>query len=271
MNNKLATVACAAALLTTAPAVFADCTAVDRPATAAERKIHADGFALFQQVAPPAPAGWTARDSPADGALPSVCADAGQALTRWTYSRSYQRTEGVEQRRAEAARQTEAALRRSQEMRKANEAKLAANQQRMDENMKKAQALMTARNQAGMEKIIAENEALMKQSMALMGAAGLDAEIKSIEAAAVRDVSASFSLTIGESARNTDGFTPMAAAVGRGFRQDFDSNGNPKADRMVIVGPAGGGAGSQTVVLISGDPARADALLKTTKLQLLPR
>ena len=261
----------AAVLLVGARLASADCTGVDRPATAAEKKIYADGFALFQQMTPPAPAGWVLHDSPADGVLKAVCADPGQAKTRWSYNRSFERTEGVEQRRAEALKQTQAATQRWQKNRQTNQAKLAANEKQMTDNMQRMQALIAARKYTEMEKITAENEKLEKERITLMDTGSLDAEMKSIDAAATRDTYASFSLTIGEKNRSVEGFKPMPATVGRGFRQDFDSKGNPHTNLMLIVGPTGSNAGNQTVVMISGDPARADALLKATKLQLLPR
>ncbi len=61
----------------------------------------------------------------------------------------------------------------------------------------------------------------------------------------------------------SNAFKPMASAVGKGFRQDYyqEKNGNPHADLVVVLPPVAGVPG-QTVVRISGDPARADALLK---------
>lgn len=256
-----------AILLAGARAALADCTAVDRPATASEKKIYADGFALFQQMAPPAPAGWAVHDKPADGVLKGVCAVPGQALTRWGYSRSFERTEGAEQRRAEELKQTQAVMQRSQKNMQANQAKLAAIQKQMGDNMQRMQTAMASRKNAEMEKITADNEKLEKERLVLMDTGNLDAEMKSIAAAASRDTQASFQLMIGETNRDTSGFKPMPATVGKGFRNDYASDGNPHADLMLIVGPTG----KQTVVTVSGDPARADGLLKATKLQLLPR
>lgn len=54
-----------AAFTLTPRIVFADCAPV-RPATAEEKKIYADGYALFLRMAPGAPAGWEGNDGQED-------------------------------------------------------------------------------------------------------------------------------------------------------------------------------------------------------------
>lgn len=97
------------AVLGVAHVSFADCAPV-RPATAEEKKIYADGLAMFQRMAPPAPAGWTASDSPRDRTITEVCADAGQRVTRWGFTRQYDRNAEEQQKRLEVATQKMMAL-----------------------------------------------------------------------------------------------------------------------------------------------------------------
>jgi hypothetical protein len=136
-------------MLSAARMATAQCDGLKRPPTAAEAKAYADGFALFQRIAPQAPAGWTA----------------------------------------------------------------------------------------------------------------IDAEM-------TRDETAQFTLIYGETdVAMSSAYKPMASAVGKGYRQDYrESNGNPHAELVVLLPPVTGVPG-RTVVRISGDPARADALLKATQLR----
>ena len=89
-----------------------------------------------------------------------------------------------------------------------------------------------------------------------------------IDAEVTRDQTAQFTMIYGETnIAKSNAFKPMASAVGKGYRQDYqESNGNPHADLVVVLPPVAGVPG-QTVVRISADPARADALLKGTKLR----
>jgi hypothetical protein len=95
-----------------------------------------------------------------------------------------------------------------------------------------------------------------------------DTEMNEIDAEVTRDQTAQFTMSYGETdVAMSNAFKPMASAVGKGYRQDYqEKNGNPHAD-LVVVLPAVAGVSGQTVVRISGDSARADALLKETKLR----
>jgi hypothetical protein len=109
-------------------------------------------------------------------------------------------------------------------------------------------------------KLTAEREALMTDSVA-------EAEMTASAAGLTRDQTAQFTMTYGQTdVAMSNAFKPMASAVGNGYRQDYqENNGNPHADLVVVLPPVAGVAG-RTVMRISGDPARADALLKDTNL-----
>jgi hypothetical protein len=266
MLNRKSTVLMTVAILGAAAPVFADCVYTVRPANAEEKKIHADGFALFQRIAPPTPAGWQPVDNPKDGDLKEVCAPSAASVTRWGFYRGFDRVEGVQERQAQALDQVRAAAERSKAAMKANEAKLAENQRQFDAVMKKMQTLMVEKKTAGLEALQKEAEQLMKERQKLMGGEGQDGEMKAIDAAVRKDTIASFGMVIGETAVNTDGFKPMAVPVGKGYRRESESGGNPQVDIVVVLPPAAGTKG-QTVVRISGDPARADALLKAANFR----
>lgn len=248
--------------------VSADCVFTTRPASAEEKKIYADGFALLQQIAPAAPAGWEQRNSPENNVLTEVCAESNAAVRRWGFSRSYSQTAGADQRRVAAEQQTLALMQKAQAQRQANEAKLAEVQKQMEGLMKKMQTLAAAQQFAAMEALGPQIEALSEQQRKLMGVDEMDAAMKATDAASTRDISATFAVTVGETNVDTSAFKPMTVPVGRGYRQEFvGDNGNPHADIMIVLPPAPGAGPGQTVVRISGDPARADALLKAAKLR----
>ena len=97
------------ALLGFARISFADCAPV-RAATAEEKKIYADGLATFRRMAPPAPAGWTASDSPSEAAITEVCAAPNERVTRWGFTRHYERSAEEQAKRLEVATQKTMAL-----------------------------------------------------------------------------------------------------------------------------------------------------------------
>jgi hypothetical protein len=254
-----------ATILGEAPPVV-DCVYTVRPATAAEKKIYADGFALFQQMVPASPAGWEPRDEPKDGVLKEVCAASGATVNRWRFQRAFNRSEGMQDRNARTADQLNAVGDQAKATQKSNEAKLAENDQQMQAAMKKMQALAAAQKTAEMDAVSKEIERLGNERMKLMGVAGQETTIGAIDTAARKDTDASFSVSVGETDITTGGFKPMTVPVGKGYRQDGDNGGNPWLEIMVLL-PAPSAGGGQTVVRISGDPERAEALLKAAKLR----
>ena len=253
-------------LVATARIASADCTATLRAPTAVEKKAYADAFALFQRMAPPAPAGWEQRDDPGSAVLREVCANPGEQITRWQFSRGYSRVEGVEQRRAAAAQQTGAMVDRAAATKKANEAQLVDLKRRIDGVQQRMQALAAAQKLAEMEAAGAELATLLDQQQKLMGLDAMAATIAQVDAAAERDTSASFSVVVGETSKvETRLYKPMGVAAGKGYRQDTERNGNPLAVLLVVLSSADGG-GRLTVVRISGDRTRAEALLAATRL-----
>jgi hypothetical protein len=252
-------------LLATARIASADCTATLRPPTGVEKKAYAEGFALFQRVAPAAPAGWEQLDEQKSAVLTQVCANPGEQITRWQFSRRYSRVEGIEQRRAAAAQQTEAMVDRATATKKANEAQLVDLKRRIDGVQRRMQALAAAQKFAEMEAAGAELGTLLDQQQKLMGLDAMAATMTQVDAAADRDTSASFSVVVGETTVETRAYKPMTVAVGRGYRQDTERSGNPLAALLVVLSSPGAG-GRLTVVRISGDRARAEALLAATRL-----
>ena len=257
------------AILGVARPASADCAPV-RPATAEEKKAHADGFALFLKMAPPAPAGWELHDSAENGELKEVCAGPDFKVLDWSFSRGFTAPESVMQaRQDEAVKQTETQGQKAQAQAKANEQRLAVIQQQQEALTKKMVALATA-TPPKVEEAQAINEQIAKlqeEEAKLRGFADSDAAMKTIDAQAKRDTGASFNLSTETDVR-TDGWAPMSFAEGKAFRQDYnDDNGNPETQIMVILNPAAGPKALKTVVRISGDPARADALLKATKFR----
>jgi hypothetical protein len=240
-----------------------------RPPTAAEAKAYADGFALFQRVAPKAPAGWTAEDSTKELVITFICDSPLYIFKRWTFSRTFNRSQAEMQARGDAAlKKTEDVRARAEARNKAKEAKLADLERRQEEVAKRLEAAANAQNLSALAAISEENNKLVAERETLMSDSAAETEMSAIDAEVTRDQTAQFTLTYGETnVATSSAYKPMASAVGKGYRQDYqESNGNPHTDLMVILPPVAGVPG-QTVVRIIGDPARADWLLKATKLR----
>ena len=255
----LATLIAVAALAAARPAA-ADCVGAVRPATAQEKKAYTDGLAMFLRIAPTAPAGWEQSDSPTETTLTEVCDATGEPLTRWTFSRSFTRTEGSDERRTQAEEQGMAIVQRGEATAKANEAKLAAVQRKIDEQMLKLQTLAAQQKIGEIDAATAELAKLMEEQQKLMGLPEQGAAMDAVDAAAVKDTSAQFSLTVGETNVDTRAFTPTPVPVGKGFRQELEDRGNPWVDLLVVLP-------GQRVVYVRGDPVRAEELLKAANLR----
>jgi hypothetical protein len=78
-----------------------------------------------------------------------------------------------------------------------------------------------------------------------------ETEVTAISAEMTRDETAQFTMIFGETTFAMSGFKPMASALGKGYRQDYqDRNGDPHADLVVLLPPVTGVPG-QTVVRIA--------------------
>jgi hypothetical protein len=247
----------------------AQCDGPKRPPTAVEAKAYSDGFALFQRMAPPTPPGWTAIDSRTESVITFICADPNYNFTRWSFSRTFNRSADEMQARGDAAlRQTEAVVARAEERRQANAAKLADIERRQTELAKRVAAAAEQQNLAALAAISADSDKLAAEREALTTDSAAETEATAIGAQVDRDSTAQFTVIVGETeVGRSSAFKPMPSAVGQGYRQDYqESSGNPHADLVVVLPPTPSGAG-QTVVQISGDTARAEALLAGTKLR----
>src|SRR4051812_39305642 len=128
-------------MLSAARMASAQCDGPKRPPTTAEAKAYADGFAMFHRIAPQAPAGWTASDDRKDPVITFICESALYNFTRWSFSRTFNRSGAEMQARGEAAlKKTEAVRARADERNKAKEAKLAALDRRQADLAKRVEA-----------------------------------------------------------------------------------------------------------------------------------
>ena len=247
----------------------AQCDGPKRPPTAAEAKAYADGFALFQRMAPKAPEGWTAEDSRKEPVVTYICEGPLYNFTVWSFSRTFNRSQAEMQARGDGALKKTAEVRAGADARnKSKEAKLADLDRRQEDLAKRAEAAAGKQNFAALAAVSEESNKLAAEREALMTDSAAETEMTAIDAEVTRDQTAQFTLTYGETNIETSSaYNPMASAVGKGYRQDYqESNGNPHSD-LVVVFPAVTGVSGRTVVRINGDPARVDALLKATKLR----
>jgi hypothetical protein len=256
-------------MLAAARMADAHCDGPERPPTAAEAKAYADGLALFQRTAPQAPAGWTATDNHTEPVITLICASPLYNFTRWSFSRTFNRSDAQMQARGDAAlKETEAVRARADARNKAKEAKLADLERREADLAKRVEAAAGQQNFAALAAISEESNALAAEREALMTDSEAEKEMTAIDAEVTRDQTAQFTMIYGETdVSMSDAFKPMASAVGNAYRQDYqESNGNPYTNLVVVLPPVAGVPG-QTVVRIDGDPARADALLKEANLR----
>ena len=166
-----------------------------------------------------------------------------------------------------ALKKTEDVRARADARNKAKEAKLADLERRQEDVAKRIEAAVNAQNVAALTALSEENNKLAAEREALMSDSAAETEMTAIDAEVTRDQTAQFTMIYGETkVAMSSAYKPMASAVGKGYRQDYEEkNGNPFADLLVVLPPVAGAPG-QTVVHVTGDPARADALLKGMKL-----
>lgn len=228
--------------------------------TVAELKVCSDGYALFQRMAPPTPTNWAAEDEPVYDPTHSQ---------RWVFVRYFRLGQAeMDARRAVATRKMQALMAKGEARDKANAAKLADIERRQAGLAKQIDTAVAQNNYAALAALTTETEKLTAEHVALSTDSSLDAEQKAIGAELDRDSFATYELIYGATDTSMiSDFKPMASAVGRAYRREYeDQSGNPHAD-LVVVLPLAPGTSRYTIVQTSGDPARAQALLNGTKLR----
>ena len=256
-------------MLSAAQMATAQCDGPKRPPTPLEAKTYADGFALFQRIAPKAPDGWTSSDSRTEPVITFICDSPLYNFKRWSFSRTFNRSQAEMQARGDAAlKKTEAVRARADARNKSKEAKLADLDRRQEDLAKRVEAAANQQNFAALAAISEESNKLTAEREALMTDSAAESEMTAIDSEVTRDQTAQFTMNYGETETEiSSAYKPMASAIGKGYRQDYqESNGNPFSDLLVIL-PRAAGALGPAVVRINGDPARVDALLKSTKLR----
>lgn len=251
-------------LLLVARAESADC--VMRAPTAQEQQSYAEAVKAFQRMAPLPPAGWVELTAPIEKILTSVCAPRGQMRSTWSFASEYERRTGLADRQAALNQQAAAINAGAEATGNGNQARLAAIQKRMDAINQKLQSLAAAGKLAEIEPLTQEFTRLGDEQARLQAVDQTNDAADAAGAEAARDTRAGFAVTFGGSNPDTSGFTPYAVPIGKGFRQvEDDGQGNPRATVLVLLPPTAGQR-DQTIVRVTGDPARADALLKAAKL-----
>lgn len=228
---RMLVVACApVALLVVAERVaLAGQSCAFRAATAEEQRFYADAYAQFQKFAPAAPAGWTATDELPNRASDGVAREVCAAPGKSVFYASFGRSYSVP-----------APVLRARE----------------EELMRKLGALMN------------ENLAATKAGKPVDWEA-FEAAKKRFGAEAERDTTAQFRFLMGHDAPNVSAaFSPVQVPLGRGYRQLFTTdNGLPYQDLLIVLNPGKPENRPRMSVLISGDPARVEALLKAMPLR----
>ena len=240
------------------------CDSPARPITAAEKKLFEDSHAMFLRMAPPAPAGWTAEDSRHEQTLTFICGPA--IFTRFSFSRTFNRP--FDQARSDAAvRKIEAVNAQAEARRDANATKLADVERRQVELGKRIGTLAEQGKLAELAALSEQSEKLAAEHETLAKDPGAESAADAIGAEMTRDTTAIFTLVAGEEGEISSAFKPMASVAGRAYRQNGqDKDGNPSVDFLIVL-PKLPGAGGDTRVMITADPARADGLLGATNFR----
>lgn len=244
------------------PPARADGDCVPRPPTPAESKAYTASRELFLRVAPKAPEGWAAHDSPSTDEVPALCQGSEGEPIRRSFQREFTR-EGDRQARDDRAMQA------YQDMANRQQARQAANQSRIDAIDAQIQALTAQVQQAAaaqrfgdIDVLNQKIDALMKQRMVLAGHDQLDAQTEQIEAAHSLDTDATFQLWFEAPRSEPPSGQSYRTAAGRAYSSAYEDKGNPRQDvRVYFPGPA-----ERAHVKVSGAPERVRALLDATDL-----
>ena len=242
------------------PSALADGDCEPRPPTPGEAKTYAAAYELFLRVAPKAPEGWAAHDSPPTGAMPALCR--GTSVRRG-FQRAFSRDSDRQAR-------DDQAVQAYRDMAELQQAKAASNQAQIDAIDAKINALSAQVQQAAAAQRFGEIEALnqqmdtlMKQRMALAGYDQLDAQSEQIEAEHSRDADARFSLWFETPRKEPRTGQPYRTSAGQAYLSAFEDKGNPRHDVHVYFA----GGAEQARVQVSGAPERVRALLDATDLK----
>jgi hypothetical protein len=266
-KTRLSSTVLALALLLSAwsPHAYADGVCTLREPTTAESKSYTDSYALFLQVAPKAPDGWTSTDNPATGALPGLCVESGNEPIRRHFDRTFHLERGRKEREDKAVQAYSDMIQSQQAKAAANQAAIDAIDAKINATSVKAQQAATSRRFAEIEPLNQQIDALMKQKTSLMGLGESDAQAAAIEADLNRDTEASFSLWFETPTREPRDGQPYRTAAGQAFLTAYDNHGNPQNDVRVFFA----GAPQQARVMVVGDPARMRQLLAATDLEAI--
>jgi len=254
-------------LLTTAVPSLAladgDCT--PRPPTPAETQAYAAAYQLFLRVAPKAPEGWTASDSPPTGAIPTLCQGPENQPLRRGFQRGFSR-ESDRQARDDQAMQAYADMaKRQQAQAAANQAQIDAIDAKINTLSAQVQQAAAAQRFGDIERLNQQMDALMQERMALAGYDQLDAESEQIAAEHSRDTDARFLLWFEVPRNEPQTGEPYRTSAGQAYLSAYDDEGNPRHDVHVYFG----GAPEQARVRVSGAPERVRALLDAADLQAI--
>jgi hypothetical protein len=244
--------------------LLADGDCEPRAATAAEKKIYDDAYALFLKSAPAAPAGWSFTDSPAAGVTPGFCQGTEGMPFRRSFTRQFQLEQGRQQRQDQAVAEYSEMARKSQDMQAKNQAAIAALDARINANMERVQKAIAAQRFGDIEGINVETEKLMQQKSALMGVGDMDATSDRIAADEERDTAASFQLSFESPPAEPREGEPYTTSAGRARVAAYDDKGVAYHDVTIDFDSR---LPERPVVRVHGDPARVRALLDAADLK----
>lgn len=249
----------------TPAAALADGDCTPRPPTAAETQLYAAAYQLFQRVAPGAPDGWAAHDSPPTGAMPVLCGGSASAPLPRGFQRDYARESDQQVRDAAALHSYTDIARQQQATAAANQAKIDAVDAKVKALNEKVQQAATAQRFAEIDPLNQQIEALMNERMKLAGYDQLDQQAQQIEADHSRDTEASFHLWFEAPHNEERSGQPYRTSAGQGYATSYDDKGNPRQEVLVLFL----GSPQQARVRVTGSPRRVRALVDAADLKAI--
>lgn len=264
-TKRLSLVAVTLLLVGGVPLAHADGVCTRRPPTATETAAYAAAYELFQRVAPAAPDGWAAEESPPTGAMPTLCRESGNVPPRRGFQRRFTREVDRQARDDRAVQAYAAMAERQQAQAAANKAQIDAIDAKINSLTAKMQEAATAQRFGDMEALGQQMDTLMQQRTKLAGYDQVDAETAQVEAEHSRDTEATFQLWFEAPRNEPRSGQPYRTSAGQAFLSAYDDHGNPRHDVLVYFA----GAPEQARVQVTGTPERVRALLDAADLKAI--
>ena len=237
IQECLAVIACASALVTIVPVARSDgpCNKGIRDSTPAERATMTAVLEAAKKALPPAPAGWVIISDDQISITTSICRDYEGAPWVYHFNRTYQRTDDQEARDkiiADAAAASQAALKQKQP-------RLDAAMARMNQLVQKQVALMQKGDMAGAQAMNEEVAKAQTDYQRIMNEGDSQAQMEAALAKASRDKSMYINVVVNSNQETSDTTAknlPLPPGARAAFRWPSSQERVPEDHAMILLG-----------------------------------